>query len=253
MRRPIGGPGTQEVRVYGVVEQAREHGAPQASDLSAWSIALYHGCRGDRGAEAQQQAYADLGRYLYNLVRRRFGDLPAAAWEDAVQSTLERVFRKIDQCQQPITFLAFVAQHLLASVRELRRRELRPHLTLDGDGAEEPIQVADPGASPEALVVQLDQQRIVLAVLERFARRHPRAKLQAQVLRLAYLHGLQSEEIAERLNIPVGSVYTARSRAIDTIQHDDDLRLLAADLQMDGGARVWQGPQAPAAPLIKEG
>lgn len=224
--------------MYGVVEQAREQSSQQPSaDLSTWCVALYHDCHGDRGPDAQQRAYADLGRYLYHLVRRRYYDLPALAWEDAVQSTLERVFCKIDHCQQPVTFLAFVAQHLLAAVREQRRCEHRPHTRLEAgpesDEPGEPIQIADPCASPETIVVQLDQQKIMLAVLDQFALRHPRAKLQAQVLRLEYLHGLESEEIAERLNIPLGSVYTARSRALDTIQHDLDLRLMAADLRMD--------------------
>lgn len=142
---------------------------------------------------------------------------PADA-EDLVQDTLLRAYRAIDRFdgRYPRAWLLTIMRR--AEMNRHRRR--RPHLLDDPDADLERLAVADPGATPEEVVVGESFDAVVDAAFFALPDKH------RQVVRLVDVDGLTYAEAAELLGIPEGTVMSRLHRARKRIR----TRLAAAGL-----------------------
>lgn len=153
-------------------------------------------------------------RVAYNLCLRMLGN-PAAA-EDATQDAFLSAFRNIASFRggsfRP--WLMRIASN--ACTDELRRRHRRPAISLDAPaaGSEEPIDVADTAAGPEAEALRSEQQDIVQAALLRL----PADQRMAVVL--CDIQGFAYEEIAQAMRTSVGTVKSRIARGREKLRRE---------------------------------
>jgi RNA polymerase sigma-70 factor (sigma-E family) len=142
-------------------------------------------------------------RYLVRLATLLVDDVASA--EDVVQDAFVALHRKAGDLRDPDAGLAYLRTSVLNLSRSvIRRRQVaRKHL-----------KVAEPegtaGADHDVLV--RDEHRQALAAVRTLPPR------QREVLVLRYWSGLSEREIAETLGISPGSVKSAASRAMATLQ-----------------------------------
>lgn len=172
-------------------------------------------------AERRRDAYARhivpeidvLLRVARTLVPR-----PADA-EDLVQDTLLRAFRSIDSFdgRHPRAWLLTIMRN--AQINRTRRR--RPALLDDQDAAFDRLANDDDGqSSPEAIVIGEMFDAVVVDALEALPDRF------RQVVVLVDIEGLTYAEVAELLDVPIGTVMSRLHRARTRIRD----RLAAAGL-----------------------
>lgn len=172
-------------------------------------------------AERRRDAYARhvvpeievLLRVARTLVPR-----PADA-EDLVQDTLLRAFRSIDSFdgRHPRAWLLTIMRN--AQINRTRRR--RPALLDDQDAAFDRLANDDDGrSSPEAIVVGEMFDAVVVDALDALPDRF------RKVVVLVDIDGLTYAEVAEVLDVPIGTVMSRLHRARTRIRD----RLAAAGL-----------------------
>jgi RNA polymerase sigma-70 factor (ECF subfamily) len=158
-------------------------------------------------------------RELYGYLRRYLGNADLA--EDVFQNTFLQVYIKVGQYQpgRPVRpWLYTIATH--QAVDALRRGGRRPALSLEqagepgGDGEANGLAAAlegrDPG--PFEAAAEIERGELVRAAVERLP------DFLRQVLLLAYFQGLKYREIADVLDIPVGTVKSRLHAALVKLQ-----------------------------------
>lgn len=152
-------------------------------------------------------------RPVFSLVLRLVGDRALA--EDLSQETFVRTLSHIDSYRTELKFSSWIFRIAHnAAIDHLRRRHPET-LSLDGDpnagsveeAAEGAIAVADPGASP---LDQLVQAELGAQIEGAIAQLRP-AYRTCVILR--YVEELSVEEIAQTLELPIGTVKTRLHRA----------------------------------------
>jgi RNA polymerase sigma-70 factor (sigma-E family) len=147
--------------------------------------------------------YAAHWRYLVRLAVLLVDDVASA--EDVVQDAFVALHRRADGLRDPDAALAYLRTTVLNLSRSvLRRRQVvRKHL-----------RVAEPEATAGADhdVIVRDEHRAALDAVRRLPRH------QREVLVLRYWSGLSEREIASTLGISPGSVKSAASRGLATLQ-----------------------------------
>lgn len=142
-------------------------------------------------------------RYLVRLATLLVDDVASA--EDVVQDAFVALHRKAADLRDPDAGLAYLRTSVLNLSRSvIRRRQVaRKHL-----------KVAEPEATAGADhdVLLRDEHRAALDAVRTLPRR------QREVLVLRYWSGLSEREIATTLGISAGSVKSAASRGMDTLQ-----------------------------------
>ena len=174
--------------------------------------------------------YTAHWRYLVRLAVLLVDDVASA--EDVVQDAFIALHRRAGRLRDPDAALAYLRTSVLNLSRSvLRRRQVaRKHL-----------RVAEPDAGPGA-------DHDVLAARRapgHAARGAPLPRHQREVLLLRYWSGLSEKEIAQTLGISAGSVKSAASRGLATLQRvlggehmtDDELERLLRDA-FDAQARA---------------
>jgi RNA polymerase sigma factor (sigma-70 family) len=196
----------------------------ESAVIGAYCTALHAACSGAEGRLRQEMAYGELARYLYGMIATRFADLRPDVREDVAQNALERVFKSFDRCREPVAFLAFAAQHLLDAARVARRQQYRPVDSFEQVLGADEDSLGDllPDTRPQPIehVLIAEQRATIDCFLQEFVTDHPRAAQQVSILRMTWLDDLDDPAISRRLGISLGSVYTARSRIIKTIQSE---------------------------------
>jgi RNA polymerase sigma factor (sigma-70 family) len=200
--------------------------------MAAYCGALHMAASGKEGSPRQNVAYIELAKFLAGVMRWRFPSIPADQREDVLQSTIERVFHTFDRCREPTAFFTFATYHMLNVVRLLQRQERSapdPFQRQVGEEIDE-YEIEDtqqPAPDAQLLVAEriADVERFLLL----FLKAHPLAAQQVEIQRLSLIEALDNHEIAQRLGISVGSVYTARSRFTSTVQREPQWRKLAND------------------------
>jgi len=128
-----------------------------------------------------------------------------ASAEDVVQDAFIALHRRADGLRDPGSAVAYLRTCVVNLSRSvIRRRQVaRKHL-----------KVAEPEATPGAdeYAVLRDEHRATLDAVHQLPRR------QQEVLILRYWSGLSEREIAQALGISAGSVKSAASRGIATLQ-----------------------------------
>lgn len=166
------------------------------------SLALGNCALLPRVAKGEREAVeACLNKYrglVWSLARRVLGNGPEA--EDAVQEIFIELWQKADRYDpekgKEVTFIAVLTRRRL--IDKLRRTKARP----DGRPAEFTDAVA-PASSDTGPAAQLELTDEVRCVHEAMAQLKPP---QPEVLRLAVCDGLTHQQVAERLQMPLGTV-----------------------------------------------
>jgi len=144
-----------------------------------------------------EQLYRDCRLTLTSYFARRHGSAHSA--EDLLQETFLRLMRRIDRCRDaasPRGYLFGIARHVSADAW----RRWQP--TASGEDALESI--AAPAADQ-----RLYQAREIIAALP---------LLQREILDLRFQHDLSYAEIAEALEIPVGTVRSRLHGALEILR-----------------------------------
>lgn len=177
---------------------------------------------GAASAGNQRAWDALVRRFQPHLLRvARAQGLDAHEAEDAVQDAWVRLMRNIGNVREPRAlggWLTTTTRHESSRRRERTARETPT--------AEDQLG-ADVGVHDECEAeLDLAAARVALdRALDRLPARHRR------LMRALFAEGApEYQEIARDLDMPIGSIGPIRSRCLDKLRHNDDLRPLAAVL-----------------------
>jgi RNA polymerase sigma-70 factor (ECF subfamily) len=160
--------------------------------------------RGDESA--LRSLYERYGAIVYGMAHRLLGDPQLA--EECAQDVFVAVWRNADSYDerraQVTTWLFTIARNRAFDLS--RRRSARPvELQEDPSSADEAPDTAD-------LVAAADRSARVAAALAELS------DVQREALSLAYFEELSQSEIAERLDIPIGTVKGRIRLALDHLR-----------------------------------
>jgi len=149
--------------------------------------------RGDATGEALRELYRAYAGELLGFALHALGERGVA--EEVVQEVFLRAWRRADSYDPARgsvrTWLYQIARHAIIDAR--RRASVRPSLALHEPGETD---VGEGGPTIEQAMLGWQ----VVSALERLTPEH------RQVIRLAHFQGLSMREIAERCELPVGTV-----------------------------------------------
>ncbi len=179
--------------------------------------------------------YQDL---VYNVTRGILGEAEAA--QDATQEAFLRVFQHLDGFRGGSfrCWLLRIAAHTCYDIlRALRRHPTVPLLPEDGDGneIESPLWLADSRSTPEA---ETEKEEFLQTLYQRI---DELPTIYRAVITLVDLNGLDYDEAAQALGVPIGTVKSRLARARLQIQE----RLFqdshfASDLRLSNArAAIW--------------
>ncbi len=127
--------------------------------------------------------------------------------EDAVQEVFVRLWKTADRYDPEraklVTWVMLITRRLL--IDKLRRKKVRPiSLPLEGDPAGR-----DQSSSFESKAVEsLERSHVLVQRIEELP------VLQQEVIKRAYLKGFTLREVAEQLEVPIGTIKSALSRGL---------------------------------------
>jgi RNA polymerase sigma-70 factor, ECF subfamily len=161
--------------------------------MTSTDAQLIQRVRADDSGEAMRALYRSYSGELYGFTLNALGERGIA--EEVVQEVFTRAWRHADSYDSRRgsvrTWLYQIARHAIIDAR--RRAAVRPGLALhEPDDADAPAT----GATIEQAMLGWQ----VASALERLSPEH------RQVIRLAHFQGLSMREIAERCELPVGTV-----------------------------------------------
>jgi RNA polymerase sigma-70 factor (ECF subfamily) len=171
---------------------------PAAGDAAADLAAIRRVASGD--GEALAALYDRHCRAVYSLVLRILGDTHEA--EEAVQDVFAQAWR---QASRYDTSRGAVVAWLLMMARSRAIDRLRSRRGLPasvGDNETALAVLADPAAGPERAALTAEQRSSVRHALERLP------LVQRLAIELAFFEGLTHVEIADRLELPLGTIKT---------------------------------------------
>ena len=151
-------------------------------------------------------------RSVFNLCLRMLGNREAA--EDAAQDAFLSAFRNA-RAFRGSSFRAWLMRIAAnACTDELRRRGRRPAHSLDAPppGTDDPLDIADVAAGPEALLLRKEQQEALQAALLRLPDDQRIAVIMCDV------QGFSYEEIGEAMRSSLGTVKSRIARAREKLR-----------------------------------
>jgi RNA polymerase sigma-70 factor (ECF subfamily) len=170
---------------------------PTAGDASDLEV-LSRLARGD--GEALAALYDRHSRAVYSLALRILGDTREA--EEAVQDVFAQAWR---QASRYDTSRGAVVAWLLMMTRSRSIDRVRSRRGLPPVAADNEIALgvlSDPSAGPERAALTAERQSSVRQALERLP------LVQRLAIELAFFEGLTHVEIAEQLEVPLGTIKT---------------------------------------------
>ena len=150
--------------------------------------------------DALAALYDRHSRAVYSLALRVLGDTREA--EEVVQDVFAQAWRqaaRYDTSRGAVVAWLLVMTRSRAIDRLRSRRGLQP---LAGDGEQALGVLSDPGAGPERAALSAEQRSRVRGALEQLP------LVQRLAIELAFFEGLTHVEIAERLELPLGTIKT---------------------------------------------
>ena len=125
---------------------------------------------------------------------------------DLAQDIFVRVYRNIDGCREADRFLPWLIRIARnASIDHLRRRKARP--PAQDIPADEAWSLAADGPSPEDTSEESSRRRLVAAALQKLS------DINREIILLKDMQGMNLEDIAQMLELPLGTVKSRSSRA----------------------------------------
>ncbi len=172
---------------------------PHRDEGDAADLALVAGmARGE--AECLARLYDRHGRAVYSLALRILGD--AAEAEEVSQDAFTQAWRQAGRYDRGrgavIAWLLMMARS--RAIDRLRARRSLPA----GPGDPEPLVglLSDPGEGPEGAVISAERAARVRRALDGLP------LVQRVAIELAFYEGLTHVEVAERLEVPLGTIKT---------------------------------------------
>ncbi|MCX7791963.1 MAG: hypothetical protein N2378_15080 [Chloroflexaceae bacterium] len=197
--------------------------------INVYCQCLYGACRGDEGRERQDLGFIELHRYLYGLSFREIADLAPDARAEAVNETLLRIWKKLDNYHSPGAFLAVAALELRNVLRPLWTRLA---VAVPLELLDERQVVAEHG-DPEQSALRADLRQQVRACFDEVLRQQPRARHQLEAVWLKFIADLDDETISAYMARPVASVHVLRSRGLNQLRASPVWQQLAHDWGLD--------------------
>jgi RNA polymerase sigma-70 factor (ECF subfamily) len=145
------------------------------------------------------------------MIHRMLGNSEDAA--DLTQDAFVRIYTRLDTFQLDRSFLAWARAIAFNLCLDQLRRRGAPAVSLD-ERLESGGQHADlrTGVSPEERLETAEDSRRVLAAVQQLPEK------QRAVLVLRHIEGLKLEEIAETLDMPIGTVKTMLFRGREAVR-----------------------------------
>lgn len=160
-----------------------------------------------RDQAAMLQLYQRYADYVYSIAYRVLDD-PASA-EECLQDVFWRVWQRIDQYEAErgafATWLGSIARNMAIDQLRQTTRHLRVSQTLLSDESQPSLTFLDDWADRE-------RAENLRAIIERLPAE------QVQVIALSYYGGMTQAEIAEHLNLPLGTVKTWMRAALKRLR-----------------------------------
>lgn len=148
---------------------------------------------------AMTALYDRYGRLVFSLALKILNDRSAA--EEAVQEVFVKVWHRANNYDAArgkfSSWLTGIAHN--QAIDELRRRRVRPSASDDEDAMAD---VAADGPAPIDVAMQSMERRRILDALSAIPTE------QRRCIEMAYFEGYTQQEIADRLNEPLGTVKT---------------------------------------------
>jgi RNA polymerase sigma-70 factor (ECF subfamily) len=156
-----------------------------------------------RDMSAVAALYDRHSRALYSLIHRILRDVGDA--EDVLQEVFLRVWEKADTYDpvlgSPMAWLVRIARN--RAIDRVRAKRSRPATEQSSDTIDERlVDMPGSGPSPERLTSASEEQRALAGALSRLA---PEQRV---LIEHAFFLGLTQSELAERFNLPLGTVKT---------------------------------------------
>ncbi|TWR29099.1 sigma-70 family RNA polymerase sigma factor [Mucilaginibacter pallidiroseus] len=159
-----------------------------------------------KAREGNQKAYADLmQRYkdsIYFMVLKMVNNK-----EDAMDLTVEtfaKAFEKLDKYQPEFAFSTWLfrvaTNNCIDFIRKKRLNTQSIHGMLDDDGDEMPLQIKADTLNPEETSIKKQQTTELKLLIESLPVRY------RNLITLRYFDELSYEEIAQQLDLPLGTV-----------------------------------------------
>lgn len=176
-------------------------------------------------------------RELFGYLRRYVGDDDLA--DDVFQNTFIAVFRKIGQYEpgraaRPWLYAVATNQAIDALRKRNRQgdRSADARTAPDEEGEPRPLfeLVPAPGPGPGEVADRAEQAELVRAAVDRLP------DLLRQVVVLAYFQGLKYRDIADALDIPVGTVKSRLHAATTKLTEDWEQAAGGGELEAEDGA-----------------
>lgn len=160
----------------------------------------------DRIARRDQQALAQLYdrycRLLFTLILRILRDRGEA--EDVLQEVFVRVWDRADRYDPalgvPAAWLARISRN--RAIDRLRSRTVRADVQVPASENPSPVTLSGPASDPEGLAVAGQQRQAIRTALEGLPDN------QRALIESAFFEGYTQSELAERFNLPLGTVKT---------------------------------------------
>lgn len=166
--------------------------------------------RAQRGeADAFEQLLLEHQKNVYNLCYRMTGNPDDAL--DLSQETFLRAWRCLEQYQFASSFSTWLyrlcSNLCIDFLRRRSRRQTVPLTTEDGDGEEQTLPLPDPAPGPEELTELALTREALAAAMAQLLPEH------RTILELRVCEQLPYEQIADILDLQVGTVKSRLSRA----------------------------------------
>lgn len=149
------------------------------------------------------------------LVRRTQGRVYSLAYHylrdreearDVAQEAFVRIYRNLDRYQEGGSFMAWMARITRnCALDRLRRLKVLP--AYGGDPVDEGDQHADGEPDPEVATLSRERSALLYRALDRMS------EINREMVLLKEIQGLKQSEIAEMLDLPLGTVKARTNRA----------------------------------------
>jgi RNA polymerase sigma-70 factor (ECF subfamily) len=184
---------------------------PDYVDESAGDIEMLQQI-GQRDVAAFQAFYRKFSGLLFSTIQRVLNDHQDT--EDIMQEVLMQVWQKAHLYEptkgKPMTWVTTMARN--RAIDRIRSKQRRSKLNDDFENESRVIQPEFVDDTTDVLIAKESDQAIHSAVMEL----NPD---QREAIQLAYFSGLTQNEVADRLNEPLGTIKARIRRGVQRLEH----------------------------------